>query len=398
VVHAIDLETVRTLDKEGFMPGKVAIVEVAQLSGQESGELYVEQVYRVCKEVLDKAGLTRNDIGTVVSAASDAFHGGVSCANAYFWDSGAALLKNGSRSDGESLTAFYYGAMRVASGLYDTALVFGVCKGSENPETDMLTHFFTDPFYQRQIGLNETMAAGLQMREYQNRHGITAEQCAAVVVKNLGNALRNPYAHVKKRVTAAEVLNSEPVWEPLKALEIAPKSDGIVAMLLASEDRARKITEKPVWLKGFSSALDSSYLGDRDLLRGKLPVVAKRAYDMAGISDPRKELDVVELTEPYAFQELMWCEDLGLCSEGEGGRLIESGATQMDGTIPVNPSGGVLAMNPYVSRGLYRLAEVVLQIKGQAGEHQLDRKVNVGLAHGTLGFAGQSHAVAIVGN
>lgn len=380
------------------MPGKVAIVEVAQLSGQESGELYLEQIYRVCKEVLDKAGLTRNDIGTVVSAASDAFHGGVSCANAYFWDSGAGLLKNGSRTDGESLTAFYYGAMRVASGLYGTALVFGVCKGSENPDTDMLTHFFTDPFYQRQVGLNETMAAGLQMREYQNRYGITAEQCAAVVVKNLGNALRNPHAHVKKRVTVAEVLESEPVWEPLKALEIAPKSDGIVAMLLASEDRARKMTDKPVWLKGFSSALDSFYLGDRDLLRGKLPVVAKRAYEMAGISDPKKELDVIELTEAYAFQELMWCEDLGLCSEGEGGKLIESGATQMDGTIPVNPSGGVLAMNPYVSRGLYRLAEVVLQIKGQAGEHQLDRKVNVGLAHGTLGFAGQSHAVAIVGN
>ncbi|MBW1789881.1 MAG: hypothetical protein JRK53_25245 [Deltaproteobacteria bacterium] len=117
---------------------------------------------------------------------------------------------------------------------------------------------------------------------------------------------------------------------------------------------------------------------------------------MAGITNPRKELDVVELTEPYAFQELLWCEELGLCGKGEGGKLIESGATQMDGDIPVNPSGGTLALNPYVSRGMYRLAEVVLQIKGEAGEHQLDRKVKTGLAHGTLGFCGQSQAVAIM--
>ncbi len=378
------------------MSRKVAIIEVAQLPGQESGDAYLDLVYRVCREVLDKSGLKRKDVGTVVSAASDIFHGGVSCANAYYWDSGAALLKNGSRNDGESLTAFFYGAMRIASGLYDTALVFGVCKGSENPDTDMCTHFFTDPFYQRQIGLNETFAAGLQMREYLERRGITEEQCAKVVVKNLNNALNNPYAHVRKKVTIDEVINSERVMDPLKAMEIGPKSEGIAAMLLASEDNAKKLTDKPVWLKAFSSSLDTFYLGDRDLLRTQLPTVAKRVYDMAGISNPRKELDVVELTEPYAFQELLWCEELGLCGEGEGGKLIDSGATQMDGDIPVNPSGGVLAMNPYVSRGLYRLAEVVLQIKGKAGEHQLDRKVKTGMAHGSLGFAGQSQALAIV--
>lgn len=378
------------------MPGKVAITHAAQLPGLESGDAYLDQVYRVCREVMDKAGLTRKEVGTMVSAASDIFHGGVSCANAYYWDSGAALLKNGSRNDGESLTAFFYGALRIASGLYDTALVFGVCKGSENPDTDMLTHFFTDPFYQRQLGLNETMAAGLQMREYLDRRPVTEEQCARVVVKNLGNALRNPYAHVKKRVALEEVMNSERVMDPLKAMEIGPKSEGFAAMLLASEERAKELTDKPVWLKGFGSSLDTFYLGDRDLLKTQLKAAARQAYDMAGITNPRKELDVVELTEPYAFQELLWCEELGLCGEGEGGKLIESGATQVDGDIPVNPSGGVLAMNPYVSRGLYRLVEVALQIKGEAGERQLGRKVRTGLAHGTIGFAGQSHAVAVV--
>jgi len=378
------------------MPGKVGVVTVAQTPGPESGDYYLDQLYRVCKEVMDKAGISRKEIGTVVSGASDIFHGGVSCANAYFWDAGAALLKNGSRNDGESLTAFFYGAMRIASGHYDTALVIGICKGSENPETDMCTHFFTDPFYQRQLGLNETFAAGLQMREYLERYKVTEEQCAKVVVKNLGNALKNPYAHVRRRVSVDEVLDSKKVMDPLKALECAPKSEGLVAMLLASEEKAKKLTPKPVWLKGFGSSFDNFFLGDRDLLKSQLGTAAQRAYAMAGLTDPRREIDVAEISEPYAFQELLWCEDLGFCEPGQGGRLIDSGATQITGDLPVNPSGGVLAMNPYISRGLYRLAEVVLQIKGEAGERQLDRKVKTGLAHGTQGFAGQFHAVAVM--
>jgi len=380
------------------MLNKVAVVDVAMCSGSESSDYYLDQIYRVCREVMDKAGISRKDIGTMISAASDIFHGGVSCANAYFWDSGGAFLKNGSRNDGESLTSFLYGVMRILSGHYDTALVFGVCKGSENPENDMLTHFFTDPFYQRQLGLNETFAAALQMREYLERFGITEEQCAKVVVKNLGNALKNPFAHKKKKLDVHDVLTSERLMDPLKTMECAPKSEGIVALLLASKEKAKKMTKKPVWFKGFGSSLDTFYLGDRDLLESQLATAAKKAYKMAGITDPRKEIDVAEISEPYAFQELLWYEHLGFCERGGGGNLIDSGATEMDGDIPVNPSGGVLATNPYVSRGLYRLAEVVLQIKGEAGERQLDRKVETGLAHGTQGFAGQYHAVALLGS
>jgi len=379
------------------MAGRVGIVEVAQLPGGESGDYFLDQVYLVCKEIFDKTGVSREEVGTVVSASSDVFHSGMSCANAYYWDSGAALLKNGSRQDAESLLAFFYGVMRILSGNYETALVLAVCKGSENPETDMITHFFTDPFYQRQIGLNETFAAALQMRAYMDQYNVTEEQCAKVVVKNRKNALKNPYAHLRRKVKLEDVMGSRRIMDPLKELECAPKSEGIIAMLLASEKKAKKLTKKPVWVKGFSSSMDTFNLGDRDLLDGQLKTAAKKAYAMAGITDPRKEIDVAEITEPYAFQELLWYEGLGFCGAGEGGKLIDSGATEMDGEIPVNPSGGVLSMNPYVSRGLYRLAEVVLQIKGQAGERQLGRRVKTGLAHGTHGFAGQFHAVAVVG-
>jgi acetyl-CoA C-acetyltransferase len=376
---------------------RVAIIEVAQTPGSESSDNYLDQIYRVCREVLDKAGISREQVGTVVSASSDVFHGGMSCANSYYWDSGAAFLKSGSRQDGESLFALFYAVMRILSGHFETALVLGLCKGSENPQNDVLTYFFTDPFYQREIGLNETFAAALQMREYLDRCKISEEQCAKVVVKNRKNALKNPYAHLREKVELRDVMSSKSIIMPLKEMECAPKSEGIIAILLASEEKARKLTKKPVWIKGFSSSMDSFYLGDRDLLDGQLKNAAKRAYDMAGITNPRKEIDVAEITEPYAFQELLWYEGLGFCDRGEGGRFLDSGATEIEGDIPVNPSGGVLSMNPYVSRGLYRLAEVTLQIRGEAGERQLEKNVRIGLAHGTHGFAGQCHAVAILG-
>ncbi|MBN2284340.1 MAG: thiolase family protein [Deltaproteobacteria bacterium] len=380
------------------MANRVGIVEVAMTPGTETRDNFLDQIFRVCKEVLDKAGVSRDELGTVISASSDVFHGGISCANSYYWDAGAAFLKNGSRQDGESLFAFIYAVMRILSGSYDTALVLGICKGSENPENDMLTHFFTDPFYQRQVGLNETVAAALQKREYMARYGVTDEQCAGVVVKNLGNALKNPYAHIKKKLDVTDVLSSEIVMDPLRIMECAPKSEGIIAMVLAKEELAKKLTPKPVWLKGYGSSIDRFYVGDRDLLKGELPNAAKRAYSMAGIRNPKKEIDLAEICEPYSFQELLWYEDLGFCDAGQGGKLLDSGATRPDGDIPVNPSGGVLALNPYVSRGMYRLAECFLQIRGEAGERQLNRDVTTAMAHSTHGFAGQCHAVAIIGS
>jgi acetyl-CoA C-acetyltransferase len=230
------------------------------------------------------------------------------------------------------------------------------------------------------------------------RYGITEEQCAEVAVKNLGNALRNPHAHRKGRYTVEDVLNSGRTVDPLTLLQCAPASEAMVAVLLASEERARKLTTKPVWIKGYGCSLDTFYLGDRDLLKGQLRDAAARAYKMADIKDPRKEIDVAEITEPYAFQELLWCEQLGFCLEGGGGRLIDSGATQMEGELPVNPSGGVLATNAYVSRGLQRAVEATLQLRGQAGERQVEKRVSTALVHGTHGIAGQCHVVAILGS
>ena len=380
------------------MNQRVGIVEVAQISGPDSKDNFYDQAYHVTREVLDKAELSRDELGTIVSASSDIFHGGISCANAYYWEAVASFLKSATRQDAESIFALYYGMLKILAGHYETVLVIGLCKGSENPENDSVTLHMADPFYQRGVGLNETVAAALQMQQYMEKYGITLEQCAKVAVKNLGNALRNPYAHRRGRYSVDDVLNSSSTVYPLTDLQCGPKSEGFVALLLASEEKALKMTDKPVWIKGYGCALDSYYMGDRDLLEGQLPTAASKAYKMAGITDPRKEIDLAEIAEPYAYQELLWCEQLGLCEPGGGGRLIDSGATAIDGELPVNPSGGVLGVNPYVSRGLQRVAECCLQVRGQAGEHQVDKKVTTALAHGTHGFAGQCHAVAVVGS
>ncbi len=374
---------------------KVAITHVAQSSGVESRESLMDFTYRVNKEILDKAGLKREDVGCIIAGAADIFHSGLSCANAFDWDGIGAFLKEGSRAE-ESAMSFIYGCMRIMSGYYDTVLVTALVKGSENPDNDPITSFYGDPFYLRPLGVNESSVAALQMRQYMERYRVTEEQCAKVVVKNLGNALRNPCADRKRRISIEDVMRSERVYDPLKALECAPKSDGVVAVLLASESRAKKLTKKPVWLAGYGCSMDHFNPGDRNLLNGHLRIAAEKAYRAAGIRDPRKRIHVAEVCEPYAFQELLWCEQLGFCNEGKGGHMIDSGMTEMDGELPVNPSGGVLATNPYPARGLYRIAEAALQVKGEAGEHQVGRKVKTALAHSTHGFGGQCHTVVIL--
>ncbi len=192
---------------------KVAITRFAQSAGVESGDNLMDFTYRISKEVLDKAGLKRNEVGCVMIASSDIFHSGLSCANAVDWDGSGAFMIEGTRAE-DSMFAVIYAAMRILSGHFDTVLVTSIIKGSENPDNDTLTGFFADPFYMRPLGINETTAAAFQMREYMQRFGVSEEQCAKVAVKNLGNALFNPYAHVKKRVTVEDVLNSETVSDP----------------------------------------------------------------------------------------------------------------------------------------------------------------------------------------
>jgi len=374
------------------MTDRVGIVAVAQIGHDYAVDKNLREIcYEVTKDILSQVEMEREDLGTIISSSSDHWQG-ISCSNSYYYEAIGAYLKNSSKAPEDSAFAFLYGMMRIMTGHFDTALVHAVTKGSEIPGVSTLTNLYADPFIQRPVGLDDVSTAALQAVEYMDRYKITEEHAAKVVAKNRGNGLNNPYA-LKERVSVEDVLKSQIMAYPLKKLDCAPSSDGTCALLLASEEKTRELTDNPVWIKGIGWEVDHTYFGDRDLLNGSLRKAAKRAYNMAGIEP--KEIDVAEICEPYSFQELLWCEQLGFCPEGKGGKLIDEGVTEMSGELPVNPSGGVLSNNPYVARGLFRIVEGALQVMGKAGKRQVP-DVETALAHSTHGFAGQLHSVIIL--
>jgi acetyl-CoA C-acetyltransferase len=167
-------------------------------------------------------------------------------------------------------------------------------------------------------------------------------------------------------------------------------------MILASEEKAKKWCPNPVWLTGMASRLDSFYLGDRDLAEtASLTLAAKKAYQMAGVSKPAKEIDLVELSEFYSYQELLWLEGMGFCRRGEAGKMVDEGITELEGEIPVNPSGGILSGNPVTVAGAIRVAEAALQLMGKAGKHQVEGARRA-LAQGHCGPCGQGQCVIIL--
>ena len=378
------------------MNQSVAIVDVVQTRHKEAMEDNIREImFGVVKELLERVGIERSDIGTMVSSSSDYWQG-ISCSNSYYFDAAGANLKSASKAEEDSGLGFIYGVMRILSGHYKTALVVSVTKCSETPTVHTLSHMAADPFFQRPVGLNETVVAGLQAREYKDRYGASEEDLARVVVKNLGNAQRNPYAHRKGALNVKNVLASPMMVHPLREMEIPYTSDGACAILLAEGGIAKDLTDTPVWVEGVGWNVNHTFLGDQDLLDGALPGAAKRAYGMAGVKDPFEEIDVAEICDTSSFHEILWTEQLGFCPPGKGSGLVKEGATAMDGKLPVNPSGGLFGANPYVPRGLIRIAEAALQLKGKAGDRQVSN-VDKALAHSVHGLGGQLHSVVILG-
>jgi len=376
---------------------KVAIVGVGQTKYErrKKDDSFAEMVYEVTVKALEDAGLTVKDIENVVSVSND-FWDGRTISSMAIQDACGSRHKDISTVEGDGLFGALYGLMRVLSGSFGTTLVVAHNKPSES-RMPLITNGMFDPLYARALGLDSISSSALQARAYMDAFGITAEQCARVSVKNHGNARRNPLAHLPLEITVEDVLKSRPLSDPLKLLDVSPISDGAAAVIVANESAAVKAKTKPVWIKGVGHCSDAYHLGDRDLARSPALVAASRkAYAMAGIKDPAVEIDVVELYDAFSYMELMWLEGLGFCAEGGAGALTERGVTALGGDLPVNPSGGVLSAHAVLVAGLARLIEAVLQVRGEAGEHQVSG-CRTALAHGINGPCGQGHCVMIVG-
>ena len=215
-----------------------------------------------------------------------------------------------------------------------------------------------------------------------------------VSVKNHKNAILNPYAHVKRTVTVEDVMASRPLCWPIKLLDVPPISDGACAVVLANEEAAKKAT-KPAWIRGMAYYSEAENVAHRSMIQSEpLTIAAEHVYQQAGITNPRRQCDVVEVQEPYTCFELSYYEGLGLCRPGGAADLVASGATEIGGDIPVNPSGGCMGANPIGATALIRLAEVAQQVRGRAGAHQIEG-AKVGLMQAGGGWA-NLRGVAIV--
>ncbi len=352
-------------------------------------------VHQVAVAALADAGLKRDDIDTVITANND-YLDGRTISNMRLVEPSGAWMKDESKAEMDGAYAALYALMRLLTGHHDTALVIGVSQASVY--APWIPGIMTlDPTWDRERGLlNEVSGAALMARAYMDASGATEADLAAVASKNFGNAARNPLALVRRQMSVEEILSSRMLYSPLREMMVAKLCDGACAVVLAAGDKAREINDKPIWIKGVGFNHDS-YLTERDLSGlGGLRQAAKRCYAMAGIKDPVAQIDVAEVHENFAHEELMAYEALDFCGKGAGAAFLKSGATAIGGKLPVNPSGGAMGANVACCTGLTRIAEAALQLRGEAGERQV-KGAKTALAHGQTGIAAQENVVFLLG-
>ncbi len=376
---------------------KIAIVGIGMTKQErrKEGETFSDMVFEAVTRALEDAEMTIKDIDNIVTGCND-FWDGRTISSMAVGDASGAWDKNISCVEGDGTFVAFYGMTRILSKSYRTTLVTAHSKGSESVSS-LITNAMFDPIYTRPLGLDAITSSALQARRYMDKYGITEEQCAMVSVKNHSNAKKNPYSQLPMDITVDDVMNSRMLADPIKLLDASPITDGACAVILAHEETAKHFTSHPIWIKGVGFCADAYHLGDRDLAECKsLERAAQTAYRMAGIEDPLKEIDVAEVYDAFSYQELMWTEGLAFCEKGAGGKLTESGKTKRGGSMPINPSGGCLSAHAVIAAGLIRIAEAGLQVRGQAGDRQVEG-VKTALAHGINGPCGQSHCVWILG-
>jgi acetyl-CoA C-acetyltransferase len=300
---------------------------------------------------------------------------------------------------GDGLHGIATAYMLIRTGQFDIVAVEGHSKASNILTLPEITAYAQDPVLNRPLHLNSHFIAGLDMNRYLYETDSTLEQCAAVVVKNRYNALNNPSAAFGADLTVDDVLSGPVISWPLGMREVADHADGAIVMVLASEEKALALTEKPIWILGAGWNNDSPSLENREWGRAIYAEnAAKMAYMQAGINNPLEAIDIAEVDDTYAFKELQAIEALGFCRPGEAGILTLEGFTSPDSGLPVNVSGGSLGMgNLLDATGLARALEIMLQLRGEAGPRQIEN-VNIGLAQSWRGVPSNSGAVLILSN
>jgi acetyl-CoA acetyltransferase len=291
-----------------------------------------------------------------------------------------ATMTNVENASASGSAAFREAYLAIASGLHDVAIAIGV---------DKLLEYRRVPSRTSQQG-SETLKAPVQTgamqmfaeraREHMDRYGTTIDQLAKVSVKSHRNGSHNPYAHFQKAVTLQQVHQARVVVPPITVLHCCPWDEGAAAVVLAAKDVAARYTDRPCPKVLASACAGQTDSGVGAILADLTRETAGKAYNMAGCGP--EDLDLIEVHDAMTIEEILYYEALGLCPLGEGGRLIDDGTTEIGGRSPVNTSGGLISMgHPIGPTGLGQIAELLWQMRGQAGGRQVPGNPDLGLAH-----------------
>jgi acetyl-CoA C-acetyltransferase len=376
----------------------VAIVGVGQThhSRRRKDVSQVGLAREAVTRALEDAGLTMADIDSVVVCTGPVLFAAVNQPEKWLVDAIGARLKPVVRvtsGGGTGLAGALAAVNQVRAGFADRVLVVAYDKLSEGALQYSISTLY-DPFWGREFAVGIMGFSAAYWRARMDVLGHTEEAAALVSVKNHKNAMLNPYAHVRKEVSVEDVLSSRPLCWPIKLLDVPPISDGACAVILASESAAKACLD-PAWIRGMAYYCEAENAAYRSMIQSEpLTLAASRVYQQAGITNPRRQCDVVEVQEPFTCFELSYYEGLGLCPPGGAAELVASGATELTGDIPVNPSGGCMGANPIGATALIRLAEIAQQVRGRAGAHQVP-DARVGLMQAGGGWA-NLRGVAVV--
>ena len=382
------------------MSDRVAIIGIGFTSLQPTTPLrsFKELTFEAAQKAYADAGIRFDEIDSFVTCAED-LNEGISIFDEYTPDQLGAAQKPMHTLAQDGLCALADALMQIRAGIADTVAVEAHSKASNLLTPDWLLDYAMDPIFNRPLVFNPHALAALEMNLFLSESGIGFDRCAEVVVKNRTNALANPVAAYPLNMTSTNVISSPYFAYPLREAEMARHADGAVVVVLANENKASKSRAKPVWVLGAGFANDSGTVESRDWRKAVYAeIAAQQAYRQASIKDPR-EIDFFEVDDTYAYKELQHLIALGLYGEpAQAARALDSGETQTGGKTPVNVSGGALGMGLALeAAGLYRIVELVLQLRGQAGPRQLPR-VKIGLAQSWRGVPTTSGAVVILGS
>jgi acetyl-CoA C-acetyltransferase len=382
----------------------VAIIGSGQTKHGRRNELtYPDLVREAVQDVFKNTGLSPDDIDGVVYGSMPSMMEGVAMTHFYFADALRAVGKPMMKTEtcgttGLSLahTGYYW----VASGLADVVLVVGSEKMHEGDSQATMSTVL-EPYYLRYFLAGAPGVFSMQAQEWMVRYRIPEDKvrdaAARISVDHHNDAFDNPYAHIKVRLTPDDVKNSRVITYPIRLWDVCPNSDGACAMIFASEEKAKKMCRRPAWIKGLGFCGDEYWYGDSDKVSWACALeTAKQAYDMAGIKNPRRELDVAEIYNPFTFIELLHYECFGFCDPGEACDLTLKGVFSRSGELPCDPSGGVLCTNPIGATALIRVAEAAMQGSGTECDHQIGG-AKLAFAHG-LGGVSEFNGIIILGS